>query len=249
MIVNVFLTLHVSTIAFMLSTLLNFVICFGMAFNTGRKEKNSIGWKLRNREEIWGQDNFEIFNKVNLLAPRDREREEGEEGETHEKYIGILRNTLYFPTRVHASLRSRDEMRQPSLSASECFYSECSDVSWSKSKPPRHRKMRLKSNSPAQPSRAARVAVRPRTRGGTLRITSGWRNFDFLGRRFPLSRSLFLSLPPLSIRLFDFKPRRGDPCDPSSTISSRPFPLISRKGGETFLHEIFYFFYRPCDSP
>lgn len=102
-------------------------------------------------------------------------------------------------------------------------------------------KMRLKSNSPAQPSGGdegdgdAGVS----TWDGTLRITSGWRNFDFLGWRCPRSSTF-------RFRLFDFKPRRGDPCDPSSTISSQLLPPISRRGlcEKTLLYEISCFFHR-----
>jgi len=102
-------------------------------------------------------------------------------------------------------------------------------------------KMRLKSNSPAQPSGGdvsdgdAGVS----TWDGTLRITSGWRNFDFLGRRC-------LHSPTFRFRLFDFKPRHGDPCDPSSTISSQLLPPISYRGlcEKTLLYEISCFFHR-----
>jgi len=153
-------------------------------------------------------------------------------------YWGIhgFRDVVYFLTRLHTSLRF--ERRDYPWQANVFIRNVATFVDRNRS----HRwKMRLKSNSPAQPSGGdvsdgdAGVS----TWDGTLRITSGWRNFDFLGRRC-------LHSPTFRFRLFDFKPRHGDPCDPSSTISSQLLPPISYRGlcEKTLLYEISCFFHR-----
>lgn len=123
-----------------------------------KKEKNT---KLRGKKAV-----------AKFSVKRADSRTEG----CYTKTTPTLRDTQYFPTRVRASLEDDEASDcQPSLSvrASVFIRNVATLVDRNRS---HRRKMRLKSNSPAQPALGGRRGCWASSAGGggaTLRITSG----------------------------------------------------------------------------